>query len=165
MNLFVKDRPLDHCIKDFKRLCGRAFSPRELKGIPILGKLAMMNHGSVFKTRPFESILQSPDALGENGLLFGGPGNPRQRGRAKVAVTTTDQTSKQRPTVLANYNRPREAEETGEKREYSFLTSMVSSLDCLTNQKVLGLPPAPTSTPYDFFREAMPSGEMKIWEA
>ncbi|KAH6635987.1 hypothetical protein F5144DRAFT_644463, partial [Chaetomium tenue] len=139
LNLFVKDRPLDHCIRDFKRLCGRAFSPRELKGVPILGKLAMMNHGSVFKTRPFESILQSPDALGENGLLFGGPGNPRQRGRARVAVTTTDQTSKQRPTVLANYNRPREAGETGEK--------------------------AATSTPYDFFREAMPSGEMKIWEA
>ncbi|KAK4226542.1 hypothetical protein QBC38DRAFT_228491 [Podospora fimiseda] len=104
LSLFVKDRPLKDCIKDFKVLFNRGFSPRELKGVPVLGKLAMMSHGSVFKTRPFEAILQSPDIMAKDGLLFGGPGNHRSPWHARVAVTTTDQTSKLRPTVLTNYN-------------------------------------------------------------
>ncbi|KAK3995012.1 acyl transferase/acyl hydrolase/lysophospholipase [Cladorrhinum sp. PSN332] len=139
LNLFVRNRPLQDCIKDFKTLCNRAFSPRELKGIPVLGKLAMMNHGSVFKTRPFESILQSQEILGKDTLLFGGPGNHRPRWHARVAVTTTDQTSKQRPAILANYNRPEYEGEVGEKSS--------------------------TSAPYVFLREARPCSEMKIWEA
>lgn len=169
----MKGHILDHCIKEFKKLCGKAFSPRELKRVPVLGKLAMVNHGSVYKTRLLESILKSPNVLGENGLLFGGPDNPRLRGRARVAVTTTDQTSKQWPTVIANYNRPREAEDVEDKCELpsptqpaSFLkkTGLFWHLTALLT-KAVGPLLASTSTLYDFFREAMPSGEMKIWEA
>lgn len=138
----MKNRPLEQCIKDFKTLCNRAFSPRELRSVPILGKLAMINHGSVFKTRPFESVLQSSETLGKDDLLFGGRGNSRPRWHARVAVTTTDQTSKQRPAILANYNRPEE-----EPRSGGTHSSAVAS------------------APYDFVREARPCSEMKIWEA
>ncbi|RYP21730.1 hypothetical protein DL765_002086 [Monosporascus sp. GIB2] len=134
LNLFVKDAPLDKCMKDFKTLCSKAFTPRELRGVPLFGKLAMVNHGSIYKTRPLESILQSQDILGNNDLLFGGK-NPRRRGDARVAVTSTEETSKQRAVILANYNRPQEV--TGEE----------------------------VSASYGFVREERPCDEMKIWEA
>ncbi len=95
-------------MKDFKSLCSKAFTPRELRGIPLLGKLSMVNHGSVYKTRPLESILKS--ILGNDDLLFGGQKSRCPR-HARVAVTSTEETSKRQAVILTNYNRPQEVME------------------------------------------------------
>ncbi len=114
LQLFVKDLQLDKCMGDFKSFCKKVFAPRELRGVPILGKLAMANHGSIYRTRPLESMLQSQDVLGSDDLLFGGGQNQRRPWQARVAVTSTEETSKQRPVILANYNRPHEVTEQRE---------------------------------------------------
>ncbi len=99
---------LSQCVEKFKELCKEAFTPRELKGVPVLGKLAMVKHGSVYKTRPLESILRS--LLGHDDLLFGGQ-NPRRPQHARVAITSTEESSNHHAVILTNYNRPQEVQD------------------------------------------------------
>jgi hypothetical protein len=69
--------------------------------VPVLGKLATINHRSMYKTKPFENALRSTF---EDRPLFGGFNN--QEGfMLKVAVTSTT-VMDQQPIVLVNYNRP-----------------------------------------------------------
>lgn len=92
---------MEQCTRKFKELCPKAFTPRELNGIPVLGKLVMMSHNSKYKTRPFESALK--EAF-EEWPLFGGQ-NDLGEMFTKVAVTSTT-AIQQHAVVLANYNRP-----------------------------------------------------------
>jgi len=58
LGLGVEDWTVEQCIGKFTSLCGDAFNPRELLGVPLLGKLSMVNHRSMYKTKPFEKALQ-----------------------------------------------------------------------------------------------------------
>ena len=70
-------------------------------GIPLLEKLAMLSHGSMYKTKPFETLLREKF---EERPLFGGATNIAEM-VTKVAVTSTTAVA-QHAVVLANYNRP-----------------------------------------------------------
>ncbi|KAJ2904255.1 putative patatin-like serine protein [Zalerion maritima] len=102
LGLGVMNWDIDECIWRFKSLVGKAFTCRELAGIPLLEQLAVMKHGSIYKTRPFEEALHS--AFGSEMPLFGGVNN-RGEMMTKVAITSTSELE-QNPVVMANYNRP-----------------------------------------------------------
>ncbi|KAI0124847.1 hypothetical protein BJ170DRAFT_478611 [Xylariales sp. AK1849] len=101
LGLGVQNWTVDQCIKYFKELSTEAFTPREMIGIPVLEKLSMLNHGSIYKTKPFERVLKSKF---DNRPLFGGI-SEKEEMSTKVAVTTTT-SIEQHAVVLANYNRP-----------------------------------------------------------
>jgi predicted acylesterase/phospholipase RssA len=82
-------------------MCGQAFSPRELYGLPGIKHLATIKHASKYKTTPLRSALQK--TLGED-YLFGGRHEDSMNYGAKVAVTATDEAGK-RAIILANYSR------------------------------------------------------------
>ncbi|KAI2469690.1 hypothetical protein F4781DRAFT_431214 [Annulohypoxylon bovei var. microspora] len=105
LGLGVNNWSVDECIVNFKDLCGQAFKPREMIGIPLLKKLAVLNHGSMYKTRAFEELLQKTFTKRP---LFGGA-NDLSEMVTKVAITTTSEI-KQHAVVLANYNRQGSAE-------------------------------------------------------
>ncbi|KAL3422514.1 hypothetical protein PVAG01_06670 [Phlyctema vagabunda] len=111
LGLGVQNWTVDQCIEKFTDLCKNAFMPRRLKNIPILGKLEMANHRSIYRTKPFEDCLQE---CFEDRPLFGGLGS--QEGyMVKVAVTSTTLLD-QHAIVFGNYNRP----ETHEYSSYCF---------------------------------------------
>jgi hypothetical protein len=96
----VQNWSVGQCISKFTDLCRDAFTPRLLKGVPVLGTLEMVNHKSIYKTKPFEKCLQESF---EDRPLFGGVNN--QEGyMVKVAVTSTA-SIQQHPVILTNYNR------------------------------------------------------------
>ncbi|KAI1374424.1 hypothetical protein F4677DRAFT_447419 [Hypoxylon crocopeplum] len=97
----VNNWSVDECIKHFKEMCGQAFTPREMIGIPLLEKLALLNHGSMYKTKPFEALLEKTFS---SRPLFGGASDLSEM-LTKVAITTTSAIA-QHAVVLANYNRP-----------------------------------------------------------
>ncbi|KAF6832216.1 hypothetical protein CPLU01_06315 [Colletotrichum plurivorum] len=106
LGLGVNNWSVDECINNFKELCSEAFTPRELVGIPVLEKLAIVNHGSMYKTKPFEALLKQ--RFQGNRPLFGGANNQNEMS-TKVAVTSTT-LIEQHPVILTNYNRPDTAE-------------------------------------------------------
>lgn len=128
----------------FKQLCSEAFTPRELVGIPLLEKLAILNHGSMYKTKPFEKRLQEKF---ESRPLFGGTNEVGEM-VTKVAITSTTAVA-QHAVVLANYNRPDSAD--------------YGKNDLAMNQtsQALKVP----DLPYQFLRSNGPAKEFKIWEA
>lgn len=97
---------MDHCIQSFRELCHEAFTPRELKGVPVLEQLAVLNHGSMYKTRPFEELLK--EKFDKDRSLFGGI-NEINEMATKVAVTSTMSVD-QHAVVISNYNRPESLE-------------------------------------------------------
>ncbi|KAI3316635.1 FabD/lysophospholipase-like protein [Xylariaceae sp. AK1471] len=105
LGLGVNNWKVDECIGYFKEMCRQAFVPREMIGIPILEKLAILNHGSMYKTKPFETILEKAFTTRP---LFGGANDVNEM-PTKVAITTTSAVA-QHAVVLANYNRPDPAE-------------------------------------------------------
>lgn len=135
---------MDECITTFKQLCSEAFTPRELVGIPLLEKLAILNHGSMYKTKPFEKRLKEKF---EARPLFGGTNEVGEM-VTKVAITSTTAVA-QHAVVLANYNRPDSADYG--KDEYVIKWAI----------QVLKL----ADLPYQFLRSNGPAKEFKIWEA
>ncbi|KAI1362066.1 FabD/lysophospholipase-like protein [Xylaria arbuscula] len=101
LGLGVNNWRVSECITYFKELCYQAFIPREMHGIPVLEKLAAWNHGSIYKTKPFEAMLEK---VFTSRPIFGGASNDHEM-ITKVAVTTTSSIA-QHAVVLANYNRP-----------------------------------------------------------
>jgi hypothetical protein len=101
LGLAVENWSVEECMKRFTNLCGDAFTPREFLKVPILGKLATVNHRSMYKTKPFENALRSSFV---DRPLFGGM-NGQDGYMIKVAVTSTTMMDLQ-PVILANYNRP-----------------------------------------------------------
>ncbi|THY21832.1 FabD/lysophospholipase-like protein [Aureobasidium pullulans] len=99
--LGVKQWPVSYCISSFEKFCDQAFTEREFGGIWGLEQAALVNHGSLYKTKPLHKALQ--ETLGQ-GTLFGGSDTLRKF-RTKVAVTTTSGDGKE-AMLLANYNRP-----------------------------------------------------------
>ncbi|OCL09871.1 hypothetical protein AOQ84DRAFT_220281 [Glonium stellatum] len=107
LGTFAMGWSLDDCIARFERLCSQAFTPRGLKNVPLLGKLVMMSHNSIYKSSPYEEALQS--VFGTETLLFGGK-KAGTRLNTHVAITSTTQIEQQ-SVVFTNYNRPRNASE------------------------------------------------------
>lgn len=99
---------------------------------------------SKYKTGPFNEILR--ENFGDD-LLFGGDGQERRYQR-KVAVVSAHGTG-QEAVILANYNRPRGDEQTGN-------FSYCHTLEILAN--VYG-------ADYKFERPFLRRAEIKIWEA
>ncbi|KAK1461915.1 hypothetical protein CCUS01_01505 [Colletotrichum cuscutae] len=103
LGLGVNNWSVEECIKTFKHLCADAFRPRELSGIPLLEKLVTINHGSIYKTKPFEALLREKF---QDRPLFGGANEHSQSEMlTKVAVTSTTSIN-QHSVILTNYNRP-----------------------------------------------------------
>ncbi|KAK1491219.1 hypothetical protein CTAM01_10334 [Colletotrichum tamarilloi] len=103
LGLGVNNWSVEECIKTFKHLCADAFRPRELSGIPLLEKLVTINHGSIYKTKPFEALLREKF---QDRPLFGGANDHSQSEMlTKVAVTSTTSID-QHSVILTNYNRP-----------------------------------------------------------
>ncbi|KAI1736759.1 FabD/lysophospholipase-like protein [Xylaria scruposa] len=101
LGLGVNNWRVSECITYFKELCRQAFMPRELHGFPILETLAAWNHGSKYKTKPFEAMLEK---VFTSRPIFGGTKDDGEM-FTKVAITTTSSVA-QHAVVLANYNRP-----------------------------------------------------------
>ncbi|KAI0517620.1 FabD/lysophospholipase-like protein [Xylaria bambusicola] len=101
LGLGVNNWTVNECITQFKELCRQAFIPREMHGVPILEKLAAWNHGSIYKTKPFEKMLEK---VFTSRPIFGGASDDHEM-LTKVAITTTSSIA-QHAVVLANYNRP-----------------------------------------------------------
>ncbi|EON62430.1 hypothetical protein W97_01652 [Coniosporium apollinis CBS 100218] len=106
LGLGVQGWSVDSCIDKFKSLCGRAFSPRDFRGIPGFRKLAFVHHHAMYKTRPFVGALC--EAFGE-ARLFGGLQDSNSY-QTKVAVTSATGTGQQ-AVVISNYNRPRNSDD------------------------------------------------------
>lgn len=74
-----------------------------MSGIPLLEKLVTINHGSIYKTKPFEALLREKF---QDRPLFGGANEHSQSEMlTKVAVTSTTSID-QHSVILTNYNRP-----------------------------------------------------------
>jgi hypothetical protein len=110
--LAVKQWPVHKCIDEFKRLCDKAFTPREFHGIVPLQYITTASHGSTWKTTPFHEALQ--ESLGSK-YLFGGPQDSDNA--ARVAVTTTNEVAT-KGIVVANYCRRNPKDD---KQSYEFL--------------------------------------------
>jgi len=147
---------VDVCIKQFKDLCKEAFKPREMIGIPLLEKFAILNHGSMYKTAPFEAVLK--ERLGMD-PLFGGNTNKNEM-VTKVAVTSTT-TVDQHAVVLTNYNRP----DPTDYGEYlpTYLPWPLPAARLVYNKLIYFI--LPPDLPYTFERSDGPATEFKIWEA
>lgn len=106
----VEGWTVESCIERFKQLCNKAFTPREMHGVPIFQQLAAFSHeNSMYKTRPLLELLK--DSFTEDALLFGGL-QEKEHYVLKVAVTSTKDTGQQ-PVILANYNRPNKKNDSG----------------------------------------------------
>ena len=109
LGLGVEGWSVDDCIRHFEKLCETAFTPRELHNIPVLGKLAMMNHSySKYKTKPLEKVLKDTFSVSEQ-PLFGGQ-HTHSHSSVRTAVTSTKETG-EKAVLLANYNRSHEKDD------------------------------------------------------
>ena len=146
MGLGVQGWSVDECMQKFQDMCRTAFTGREFAVVPIMRVLAWANHGSKYKTKPFERVLK--DTFDANRLLFGGQSMTNMS--MKVAVTTTTYVD-QRPVVFSNYNRP-------ENKSSWFHPGRLWS----ENFADLNLS---AKTTYEFHRPPGPHTQMKVWEA
>ena len=111
MGLGVEGWSIDDCIRHFEKLCDTAFTPRELHNIPVLGKLAIINHGyTKYKTKPLEKVLKDTFSVSEQ-PLFGGQHN-HSHSSVRTAVTSTKETG-EKAVLLTNYNRSHEEDDQG----------------------------------------------------
>ncbi|KAK3658833.1 hypothetical protein LTR56_001704 [Elasticomyces elasticus] len=101
LGLGVAGWSVSHCSEKFKRLVGKAFTPRDFHGLPLFRSFAFMHHHSLYKTRPFEEALR--EAFDKDIQMFNG-GQAQDVFRTKVAVTSSTGTG-QSAVVIANYNR------------------------------------------------------------
>ena len=112
LGLGVEGWSIDTCIGHFEKLSNIAFTPRELHDIPVLGKLAAMNHSyTKFKTKPLEHVLKETFSVSDQ-PLFGGQHSYAQAS-VRTAVTSTAETGEQ-AVLLTNYNRSRDRDELSE---------------------------------------------------
>jgi hypothetical protein len=93
LGLGVELWSVQECIKKFKRLVSKAFTPRLVGGFGAFG--------TKYKTRAIEDALQ--EAFSDE-CLFGGKHDASSSYYIKVAVTATTETGDQ-PVILTNYNR------------------------------------------------------------
>jgi hypothetical protein len=91
VGLGVENWSVETCIKHFRRLTDKAFTPR-LPGLRL---------GHRYRTRPFEQALQE---VFKDELLFGGAHDESSSYFTRVAVTSTTDTG-EKPVILTNYNR------------------------------------------------------------
>ncbi len=77
-----------------------------MHNIPVLGKLAMINHSyTKYKTKPLEKVLKETFSVSEQ-PLFGGQ-HTHSHSSVRTAVTSTKETG-EKAVLLANYNRSHE---------------------------------------------------------
>ncbi|KAI2617824.1 hypothetical protein GGR54DRAFT_607089 [Hypoxylon sp. NC1633] len=101
LGLGVKGWSVNETIEKFKMLYECGYIPRGMKGIPLLGNLSSLYHGSLYKTQPLEHVLRNTFS---NQNLFGGVGY-RNEMSIKVAVTATTPLE-HKAVIFSNYNRP-----------------------------------------------------------
>lgn len=101
LGLGAKNWPVEDCIGQFKELCETAFSKQKMIGAPVLEKISISYHKSMYKTKPFETLLKERF---EEGPLFGGATSSPEMA-TKVAVTSTTVVAQQ-AVIITNYNRP-----------------------------------------------------------
>ncbi|KAI9789319.1 MAG: hypothetical protein M1816_006208 [Peltula sp. TS41687] len=111
LGLTAEGWSVDHCIAEFRRLCNKAFSPREFKDTKF-EKLVTLNHGSKWRTTPLHDALK--ESLGHQ-PLFGGQVKDSRKYSTKVAVVSTSQPDC-RSLLITNYNRE-EATDPGHSLE------------------------------------------------
>jgi hypothetical protein len=72
-----------------------------MAAVPLLGRIAKFHHGSQYKTKPLENMLQN--VFGKQTLMFADRWNEEMP--TKVAVTSTLSVA-QRAVIISNYSRP-----------------------------------------------------------
>jgi len=137
--LGAKNYSLSKCIKQFRKLLQKAFTPRALHKIPLLNQIPTFIYGSIYKTHPLYIALKK--ALG-NRPFFGGGREDDPSYLTKVALTSTDEGGK-RTVVIANYSRRYKSLEDGQSSEDG---------QCSVSA-------------YEFTRPSNPKAELTCWEA
>ena len=131
-------------MRHFEKLCDTAFTPRELHNIPVLGKLAMINHSSKYKTKPLEKVLKETFSVSEQ-PLFGGQ-HTHSHSWLRTAVTSTKETG-ERAVLLANYNRSHEKDDQ--------CRHLLGTLEFFAKNII---------AEYWFERAELPKNELHVWE-
>ncbi|KAI1842756.1 hypothetical protein JX266_011077 [Neoarthrinium moseri] len=126
IGLGVKKWSLQAATAKFKDLCREAFTPREMKSVPVFGMLSSLYHGSLYKTQPFEKALKR--YFSDQPFFGGSVHRSRHNISLKVAVTATT-SIEQQPVLFANYNRP---DPPNKKLPYRFTRSDVPSKEART---------------------------------
>ncbi|KAK6071894.1 hypothetical protein SCUP515_07678 [Seiridium cupressi] len=121
IGLGVKKWSVQATMDKFKDLCREAFTPREMRSVPVFGMISSLYHGSLYKTQPFAKALKR---YFSDQPFFGVSTNrSRQNVSLKVAVTATTAIQHE-SVVFANYNRP---DPPGKKLPYQFARADVPS--------------------------------------
>ncbi|KAI0024490.1 FabD/lysophospholipase-like protein [Xylariomycetidae sp. FL0641] len=109
IGLGVKKWTVEATIEKFKEFSRQAFTKRELGTLPVLSSISTMYHGSVYRTQPLETALQT---YFSNQPFFGGAVHRSTLTTSnKVAITTTTAMDK-KVVAFANYNRPDPVDKT-----------------------------------------------------
>jgi patatin-like phospholipase/acyl hydrolase len=145
IGLGVKKWTVSSSIEKFKDLCREAFTPREMRSVPVFGALSSLYHGSLYKTQPFTKALAR--YFSDQPLFGGRTHRSRFDVSLRVAVTATTSMEKQ-DVVFANYNRP---DPVGKRK-----LPIVS-----VGLKLIVL----SVLPYRFTRSDVPFKEVRMWEA
>ncbi|KAH8677541.1 hypothetical protein BX600DRAFT_430886 [Xylariales sp. PMI_506] len=103
IGLGAKKWTVDATIQKFKDLCREGFVPHEMSGIPLIGMLSNLYHGSLYKTQPLQMALRR--YLSDQPFFGASTHRSLFDISVKVAVTATTAMERQ-PVVFANYNRP-----------------------------------------------------------
>lgn len=103
IGLGVKKWSVQATREKFKDLCKEAFTPREMKSVPVFGMISSLYHGSLYKTQPFAKALRRYFS----DQPFFGVSTHRSRHNVSLKVAVTATTSMEHQSVVfANYNRP-----------------------------------------------------------
>ncbi|KAK5119234.1 hypothetical protein LTR85_007848 [Meristemomyces frigidus] len=105
----VKQWPISRCINAFAKICDQGFVERPFAGVPVLEQMSSLTHGSKYKTRPWQRVLEN--SLGTE-ALFGGERKANPKFAIKVGVTATSGTAKD-ALLISNYSRPRSSAHSG----------------------------------------------------
>lgn len=121
IGLGVKKWSVQATIDKFKDLCREAFTPREMKSVPIFGTISTLFHGSVYKTQPMEKAMKR--YFSDQPFFGGSIHRARPNVNTRVGVTATSSIG-HNSVLFANYNRP---DPTGKKLPYEFVRSDMPS--------------------------------------
>jgi len=102
----IRQVGIDECLKDFKRLAGKAFTKRAFADTQLLGLLIGWFFHSMYRTEPLEEALKA--VFGQDPLFGAQASSPQARPVSTRVGVTTCMESDHTAFLLANYNRIRE---------------------------------------------------------
>jgi hypothetical protein len=100
LGLGTKNWSVGQSTYEFQKICREAFAPRDFIRIPVFQRIATLNYGGKYKTKPFQTALKRSF---QDDQLFGGA-STEQKYRRKVAVVSATDFGRV-AVVLSNYNR------------------------------------------------------------